>query len=184
MKHYLLFTGHMIDKDGRSEKRFPQDKEISAKEKIKQVLVDISATIHGPFAGIAGGACGGDILFHECCAELGIPSKMYLALPPNEFKITSVSFAGKDWSERFDSLIHQLPVVVLPDNVYAGEGYNIWQRANLWMLDAALQNGRVNMTLIVLWDGSPSNAEGGAAHMVEIAKLQRLTIAHINTALL
>jgi hypothetical protein len=54
--------------------------------------------------GIAGGASGGDILFHEICAELGIPTRLLLALPRDPFIEESVAPAKGDWTKRFDRL--------------------------------------------------------------------------------
>jgi len=48
--------------------------------------------------GIAGGACGSDILFHEVCESLGIPTQLFLALPKDKFHVESVDRAGRDGS--------------------------------------------------------------------------------------
>jgi predicted DNA-binding transcriptional regulator AlpA len=40
---------------------------------------------------VAGGASGGDILFHEVCGELGVPTRLYLALPPESYVTESVA---------------------------------------------------------------------------------------------
>ena len=45
--------------------------------------------------GIAGGANGGDILFHEVCHELGIPTHLYLAMPSGLYVTKSVRKAGR-----------------------------------------------------------------------------------------
>ena len=37
--------------------------------------------------------------------RLGIPTRVLLALPPEEFKAESVAPAGGDWGERFASVI-------------------------------------------------------------------------------
>ena len=49
----------------------------------------------------AGGASGGDILFHEVCAELSVPTTLWLALPPDRYVMESVAPAGPDWVPRF-----------------------------------------------------------------------------------
>jgi hypothetical protein len=61
------------------------------------------------------------------CAE------MYLAFPVEKFKKESVSFAGKDWDERFDKLITEIPVHILAEK--EDKNNNVWERANGWMLD-------------------------------------------------
>jgi hypothetical protein len=169
MEHYILFTGHMIDKAARPKARFPAYKENDARIKIKNKLLEAINSTNGNFKGIAGGACGGDILFHELCMELGIQSDMYLALPPVEFKKASVSFAGKTWDERFDHLLEVLPFLVLTKNDDEDKSITVWEQTNVWMLNEALKNGGENMTLIALWDGQDGDDKGGTKHMVENA---------------
>ncbi|MEO6327708.1 MAG: tetratricopeptide repeat-containing protein, partial [Ginsengibacter sp.] len=72
--HFLLFTGHMIDKADRKEPRFPASKELQAREAIKKKVIEEKNKLdeNTTLTGIAGGACGGDILFHEICEELDI----------------------------------------------------------------------------------------------------------------
>ena len=81
-KRVLLFAGHMIDAPDRKSLRFPADKESLARKEIKDAIVKEMNTAPGVSCGYAGGASGGDILFHEVCAELGIPTRLYLAIPP------------------------------------------------------------------------------------------------------
>ena len=93
--HVILFAGHRIDKPGRKEPRFPAEKEPIARERIKEKLQERLDQIKGSAPrGLAGGASGGDILFHEVCAELGIPTDLYLALPPDAFCEASVEDSG------------------------------------------------------------------------------------------
>jgi len=168
MKHQILFTGHMIDKPDREQKRFPQEKEEAVGLKIKEKLQEELADITGQPSGIASGACGGDILFHELCVKLGIPSDIYLALSPADFKKKSVSCAGEGWEKRFDNLIQKLPFRVLPI-LEENKNDNVWERTNSWMLADALKNAGENMTLIALWDGKAGDGDGGTGQMIKIA---------------
>ena len=171
MNHSILFTGHMIDSKNRAAPRFPAIKENIAREEIKDRLIKEKETLKDKLKGIAGGACGGDILFHELCEELNIPTEIYLALPVEAFKKESVSFAGKEWEERFDRLIKKLPVYILPEPKDSNKD-NVWERANIWMLDSVLKNGGANMTLVALWDRKAGDGGGGTEHMVNVAKEQ------------
>ncbi|HET9279069.1 MAG TPA: tetratricopeptide repeat-containing protein, partial [Flavitalea sp.] len=65
--HTILFTGHMIDQPGRNEPRFPLEKEQSVRAAIKAAVSTELERIKGTAVGLAGGASGGDILFHEVC---------------------------------------------------------------------------------------------------------------------
>jgi hypothetical protein len=137
---------------------------------MRKQLMEIKQTAKKEIKGIAGGASGGDILFHELCAEMNIPTEIYLALPVKEFKKTSVSFAGALWESRFDKLIKDLPPHLLPGAKDNTNNDNVWERANAWMLNAALKNGGENMTLVALWDGKGGDGSGGTAHLVHDAK--------------
>jgi hypothetical protein len=169
MYYSILFTGHMIDKEGRTFPRFPANKEEIVRKEIKEKLLKEKQTLKEKLKGVAGGACGGDILFHELCLELNIASEIFLALPVKDFKKSSVSFAGKDWEYRYERLIKKLPVHVLPQS-NENNTNNVWERANVWMLESALKNGGENMSLIALWDGKPGDSGGGTEHMIKVAK--------------
>ena len=171
MIHTILFSGHMIDAKDRDEPRFPANKENAARQEIRKYLLREKEMARDDLNGIASGACGGDILFHELCGELQIPTEMYLALPVDEFMKESVSFAGAGWDARFNILKEKLPVHILPEANEENDS-NVWARTNLWMLNLALKNGGKNMTLIALWDSKGGDDDGGTEHMVNVAKEQ------------
>jgi hypothetical protein len=172
----LLFTGHMVDAPGREKPRFPAGKEDLAREAIRQAIAGEQRRPGGVAFGIAGGASGGDILFHELCAELGIPSRVLLALPKSQFIQESVAPARGDWVERFDRLTESLPVRVLADSkqlppwLAEKRDYGIWQRSNLWMLHNALVEGGENVSLIALWNGEQGDGPGGTGDLVMRAR--------------
>jgi hypothetical protein len=147
-KGVLLFAGHMVDAPGREEPRFPADKEGVARERIRESVVKELESGAGVVSGYAGGASGGDILFHEVCAELNIPTRLYLAVPPQDYVKKSVRQAGQQWVDRFWKLYNersaQKQVRVMSDATDVGDereylpawlrekpGYKIWQRNNL-----------------------------------------------------
>jgi tetratricopeptide (TPR) repeat protein len=172
----LLFAGHMIDAPGRREPRFPPENESSARQAIHDAIKVEQRRAGGVAFGIAGGASGGDILFHEICADLGIPTRLYLALPSNQYVETSVVPAGGNWIDRFDRLTERLPVRVLaespklPSWLVEKPDYNIWQRNNLWMLHNALAEGGQQTTLIALWNGQKGDGPGSIGDLVARAK--------------
>ncbi|HEX3530303.1 MAG TPA: tetratricopeptide repeat-containing protein [Thermoanaerobaculia bacterium] len=185
----LLFTGHRIDQQGREKPRFPADKEPVAREAIRKAIEKEQALAPIDF-GIAGGASGGDILFHEVCAELGIKTRLFLALPKDPYKIESVQSAGPDWEERFVRLYQQHPEVrvlsetqKLPNWLMEREDtYSIWQRNNLWMLHNALAERDQEATLIALWDGQDQgDGPGGTADLVRQAKQRGAKAMILNT---
>lgn len=180
MNHSILFTGHMIDEKEREEPRFPASKEMAVTAELRKQIVEEKATSKNILTGIAGGACGGDILFHELCQEIGIITEIYLAFPVAEYKKRSVSFAGKLWENRFDRLTKKLSVHILPVEKRDSSQNNIWAVTNLWMLDHALEVEGKNMTLIALWDGKGGDGNGGTGHMINTAKTKGAKINIIN----
>jgi tetratricopeptide (TPR) repeat protein len=186
----LLFAGHMIDAPDREKPRFPPDKEGVARERIREAILKEMRTGAGVASGYAGGASGGDILFHEVCAELGIPTRLYLAIPPQKYVTTSVQKGGPRWVERFWTLYNkhqaQKEARVLSDATGEREylpawlrekpNYSVWQRNNLWMLFNALDEGcdpkteDPNVTLIALWDGEAGDGPGGTGDLVDKVK--------------
>lgn len=192
-KRVLLFAGHMIDAPDRAAPRFPANKEGVARAKIKEAVEREMNTGAGVLCGYAGAASGGDILFQEVCAELGIPTRLYLAIPPKKYINTSVNSAGGDWADRFwkihnqhehDKQLRVLSEVedakkdddYMPAWLRSKEKYGIWERNNLWMLFNALdeacdeKSGDPNLTLIALWDGGGGDGPGGTADLVDKVK--------------
>lgn len=167
----LLFTGHMIDAPNRGQPRFPPDKVDTARQIIRDKVAEEMAQDGGVAWGIAGGASGGDILFHEVCAELGLRTELYLVIPRDRFIVHSVQKAGPDWVDRYDRLYANLSSRVLMDTdelprwLRDKPNYSVWQRSNLWMLHTALSRGR--MTLLALWDGQSGDGPGGTKDMVD-----------------
>ncbi|MCI0388874.1 MAG: AAA family ATPase [Acidobacteria bacterium] len=166
----LLFAGHMLDKPGRVPPRFPPEKEEIARQAIRdRVLAEQEAT-GGITYGIAGGAHGGDLLFHEVCAELGIKTELWLALPPEKYVTVAVqNYVGTRVDklvERFRHLQRQLTPRCMADDLElprwlrAKPGYDFWQRHTLWMVYNALRVGAENLTLIALWNGDEDCGTG------------------------
>lgn len=192
-KRVLVFSGHMIDAPDRKSPRFPPEKESIARERIKKAIVNELNSGAGVSSGYAGGASGGDILFLEVCKELGIPTRLYLAMHPQIYVTHSVSAADADWVERFwnihaeHSARNEVRLLsqatddtndadFLPAWLRDKADYNIWQRTNLWILSNALveacdvKTGDPHLTLIALWDGAGGDGPGGTRDLVERVK--------------
>ena len=190
-KRVLLFAGHMVDAPGREKPRFPPDKELVAREKIRAVVVKAMESGAGVASGYAGGANGGDILFQEVCKELGIDTRLHLAVLPKDYVRKSVKKGGENWVERFWEIYNEhlarkqvrllseaadVPdeheELYLPAWLRDKPNYSIWPRNNLWMLFNALDEGcdpksaDPNITLIALWDGGGGDGPGGTEDLV------------------
>ena len=186
--HVLLFTGHRIDAPGRAELRFPADKEAVARDAIKDAVAKEQAHIPAKLTGIAGGASGGDLLFHEVCDELGIGTQLYLAIPRDQYVVASVEVPGHpEWIDRFRAVERRCPTRILsrgkelPRWLRGRQDYSIWQRNNLWTLHNALAYGGKNVTLIALWNGKAGDGPGGTKDMVDQARARGAKVIVLDT---
>jgi tetratricopeptide (TPR) repeat protein len=184
----VFFTGHMIDEPGRNPPRFPNSLTASVRAAIKSKLQQEQGRTDGAIVTVASGACGGDLLFHEVCEELGAEHRLYLPLTPDRFRNESVSPAGRDWEDRFDTLLKQCKTYNcmaaspdLPTWLSAKKGYTTWQRANLWLVHEALALGADSITLLALWDGVKTEGLGGTSHTRMLAQQYGAAIVTIYT---
>jgi hypothetical protein len=160
----------MIDRTDRVQPRFPASAEPQVQKAICEAIGAVTWTHPGPTFGLAGGASGGDLIFHECCEELGIPTRMLLALPPQEFEAESVAPAGPGWVNRFRALLHRAgPSRVSVMKAGEGETGNPWEAANLWMIDQATALAG-EQALLALWDGQAGDGPGGTEHLLAVAR--------------
>jgi hypothetical protein len=174
--HAVLFTGHMIDAPGRETERFPARAESAARAALEESVAAL-LTQQERVVGIAGGASGGDILFHEVCEDFEVPTLLRLALPVEEYIAASVAPAGGEWVGRLRTLLTRLgpgaiavldDSVRLPESLTEGAELNLWQRTNLWIVGEALRLAP-QRTLVTLWDGKAGDGPGGTEHLVEVA---------------
>jgi hypothetical protein len=183
----LLFTGHQADAPGREAPRFPAACESIAREKLRSVIErELAIDPAAPVIGMAGAASGGDILFHEVCAELGIETRVLLALPPAEFEQVSVAPAGKAWVRRYRALLERNPPEIMPSeadkqSVSGHSDAGLWERNNAWILRAALTLGGKRTLLIALWDGRAGDGPGGTRDMIEQARANGARAVIIDT---
>ena len=183
----ILFTGHRIDAPNRATPRFPARKEQQARALIFEAVALEKEKARGKLIGLTGGASGGDILFHEVCEELQIPTEMYLVLPKKDYIKVSVADSGAEWVDRFNRLYDRLKPKILADSdrlprwLRAKKKYDIWQRSNLWMLHNALAISQDHLTLIALWNGATGDGPGGTEDMVARAKDRGARFVHLDT---
>jgi hypothetical protein len=181
-RYVFLFSGHMIDAPGRSEPRFPADKEKIAAKAIAEVLNQLGA---GPKdIGLCGGACGGDLLFAEACLKLGVHLQIRVPYDEPTFLKKSVTFAGGNWRDRFDN-VKKNPntlLLVMPEELGATpENVNPYERNNLWQLYTALSMGAEKVRFICLWDGKGGDGPGGTKHMHDEVKKRAGQVFVLNT---
>jgi hypothetical protein len=176
----IVATGHRADAPDRKSPRFPNTRECIDKAKawLRERVEAEKAGTKGSISGIAGAASGTDLIFHEVCAELGIPTTVVLPMPREDYCRESVADGGPDWVERFNRLVNANPPVLLSEDadlpVWAASipDYGVFQRGNIFMMEAALTRRNADVTLLALWNGKAGDGPGGTADMVELAKEQ------------
>ena len=188
----LLFTGHRLDAPGVTPPRFPREAEDAARRLIAAAVAAERAEAGGPVAGLAGGANGGDILFHEACAEQGVETQLFILGSRDAFVKESVQDGGPEWVGRFNRLYERRPrrelgnsqgTLDLPRWLKPAKGYSIWERNNRWMLNNALAYGAAKVTLIALWNqAAPPDGPGGTADMVETARQRGAKVVTLDAA--
>lgn len=96
----VVFTGHMIDRPGRSPARFPAHLEAAVAAAIDAALQRLDAGF-----GYCSAACGADLLFAEAMLARGAELHLTLPFDRDDFVLTSVAPAGPGWVERFERVL-------------------------------------------------------------------------------
>ncbi len=182
----LVFVGHTIDRPGRPVPRFPPEMEDQAAAAIRRAVqaeMDIGDVAYG----MSSASDGGDILFLEACAALGLPTRIHLPAPKHLFvAATLVSLAG-GWASRFEAVAARSEIVVLPDGDEAFDANTssatnrMWTRNSDAVLDDAINEGRGDVTIIALWDGLPTESPGGPTYLLARANTLGLRVVTLDT---
>jgi len=194
--HPLVFSGHMIDAPDRVHSRFPADQEEAAKEQIKHAIREIAVAAAGrqeQIIGMAGATDGGDLLFHEACAELNIDTEVYLPVPELTYRATAMS-GQPGWAERYHGVLSRakennkeaMHILArsdaLPAWLQGKRNYSTWQRNNWWILHHAWAATTVDrVTVLALWNGEAGDGPGGVADMVAAAQARGARVVVLET---
>lgn len=189
LQRAIVFSGHMVDAPGRPNPRFPQAKVDLAAGAIRNALKGLIGGEPAACIGFAGGASGGDLLFHEACAELGIVSRLRLSLPLGPFLARSVALADADWESRFRAVCRRLedtleilsPDEQLPLWLTRKKDYNVWGRTNVWLLEEGIASGAPEVHLLALWNGEAGDGPGGTGHLIELAQQEGVSTRILDT---
>ena len=168
----LMFVGLRVD-DAGMPTRFPAARVEAARQALEAAIDEEihKAGDRKPAFGIAAGASGGDLLFHEVCRKKAIPTRLCLALRKPEYVGQFVAPAGREWVERFSETYRYIAdrapkpaesgrevARSAPRNhfriqVFGDSGelprwlqgkplYNVGRRNNQWMLQHAISAAR------------------------------------------
>jgi hypothetical protein len=176
--HLVLFAGHRIDAPGRTSPRFPAAREERARALMRAALEKALDAGEYDVIGLASAAPGTDILAHEICEALDIPTTLCLAMPRADN--ARLLFEGLDaWRNRFldlrgrdgqHAVLHLSNREGLPHWLEVRD-IDPWERGNRWVIKMAEAWGAARITLIALWDRKPyGDAPGGTAQLVDLAR--------------
>jgi hypothetical protein len=160
------FVGHMIDRHDRSHPRFPYYIESQIKQALSAAIRTLNIKI-----GYTSVACGSDILFCEALLEAGGELNLILAFDKNEFKETSIRYAGSAWEERYHNLIDKHPVTYLTHEKYEGTD-ELFSLQSKMILGSALYRASLLQTkphlLSVLSESDLTRKEGGTRDTINM----------------
>jgi class 3 adenylate cyclase len=163
----IAFTGHTVDREGRAAPRFPAADEASVQRAIDDALADHDAVI-----GVAGAACGADILFLEALQRRGCDTFVVLPHAPEEFRRISVTdIGGPSWGHRFDTVLENCRDLTLLSEHPGGDLSYQFQGAVMAGL-ARLKASSLGGVAVGLayWDGQAGGVGGTAMVAQEWAR--------------
>lgn len=158
-------VGHLIDRPGRREPRFPPELATEVGRAIAARLDAVGAGI-----GFASAACGADLLALEALIARGAATHVVLPYERVEFARDSVHVAaGASWAERFDRAMAAATEVIEASGHRVGDGAASFEYA-FRLLDgsAAMRADELetDLTGVAVWDGRDGDGRGGTAWAV------------------
>lgn len=177
-EHLVVFAGHGLDAPGMP-RRFPATAEAAARTLISEALSKLKEQLPPgrQLTVLASAGPGADILVHEVCHDLDIPTRLCLPMPVDA--VAAQAFAAADgWRKRFRAIAerHEGRLLLLSEQdelprwLAARDGIDVWERGNRWVMALAQAWGARQLTLLALWDGKDEGRNGGTAQMVRLAK--------------
>jgi len=102
-----------------------------------------------------------------------------------------VQQGGPGWVERYRALTRQLPPLILqpaeafPNWLKDKKHYNVWERANLWMMFCAMSQGARELTLLALYNPDrDADGPGGTAHLLNVSKDKGFKVVELDARVL
>ncbi len=161
----IQFAGHMVDRPGRTEPRFPPGLEGAVRSAMDAYLDRFDAAI-----GYSSAACGGDILFAEAMLRRNWELNIMLPFALDDFIATSVDYAGQAWVNRFHRVLEGATrVFFLTEESFLGDVILFEFAGLLFQGFARLRANSLGQDahLLTLWDRKDSQAIGGTAQIVK-----------------
>ena len=140
------FTGH---------RNLPD--EAKCRKLICDFLEGQKSTSPGKVYGVSSAAAGADLIFAESCTQLGIPLRVLLPLPQEDFR---KDFDDVTWLRVEKVLSTAISVEVTGDREIRAERY----------YECGIETVQQTQLMIALWNGKASKGLGGTQEIVAFAK--------------
>jgi hypothetical protein len=140
------FTGH---------RKLPD--EAKSRRLIRDFLAQQKSATMAIVSGVSSVAAGGDLLFAESCIELGIPLRVLLPMPRDQFRN---DFDVATWERAERVLSTAISVEIKGDREHRRESY----------YECGIETVHQSEILLALWDGQQARGMGGTAEIVTFAK--------------
>jgi hypothetical protein len=176
----VALAGRRIDAPNTENKRFPAENAQTVQQRIREFLVDNSASVL-----VCAAACGSDILALEAAGDLVIRRRIVLPYDKETFKKSSVIDRPGDWEARYHRIIDDVEgqgdLVVFSHDQDKEETYFA---TNEDILDQATKVGDEigeEVSAVVVWNGESRGADDVTGHFLSEAKRRGLNVSQIIT---
>lgn len=160
----VVFSGHMVDAPGASERRFPVELEPAIASEIGAVVASAK-----PAIGYSSAAAGSDILFLEQMVSQEQAYHILLSGPQKDFMERSVHYAGAGWAERFRKVLASAKSVEEASSHHPADNSPAYAFAVRLLSGRALLQAKqlsLDLTALAVWNGKPGGM-GGTASFIE-----------------
>jgi hypothetical protein len=151
------FTGHRTLPD-----------ESRSRASILKFLQDFKSKTEKTIYGVSSAAAGGDLLFAESCLQLGLPIRILLPAPKEQFR---EDFDEPTWNRAESVMQRAMSVEVIGNGETKEERY----------YECGAETVQQTQILLALWDGKPSQGLGGTEEIFTYAKNQDRPVVWIHS---
>ena len=151
------FTGH---------RNLPD--EAKSRADILKFLQKFKSTTEKTVYGVSSAAAGGDLLFAESCLQLGLPIRILLPAPKEQFR---GDFDDATWARAEFVMQRAMSVEVIGGGETKEERY----------YECGAETVQQSQMLLALWDGKPSQGLGGTEEIFTYAKNQERPVVWIHS---
>jgi hypothetical protein len=135
---------------------------------ILKFLQDFKSKTDKTVYGVCSTAAGGDLLFAESCIQIGLPIRILLPAPKEQFR---EDFDEQTWSRAESVMQRAISVEVIGSGETKEERY----------YECGVETVQQTQMLLALWDGMPSQGLGGTADVFTFAKYQERPVVWIHS---